>query len=688
MGLPRVIAMQAPVTDHYATELAAAFYRQLSVPAFPRAGVALARARQALAHQDGDDAAARPSTEWATATLTATEDGPLIDSDLDLAPLRQRPVHLATDVVSALPLGELIGRRVELRETLRALRGEHSDSSSVVLTGIGGVGKSSIAGRVMARLTETGWVCSVITGTWSLEALCAALLVDLPAADHTWARALGEQLADLPADDRARLRFLERMLRLHPVLLVLDNFEDNLTPDGGGFAEEGTSTVIERLAESCATGKLLVTCRYPPPGLPGLFRQVSIGPLSSSETRRLFLRLTGLRSLPEKDAALVHRLVGEHPRVLEFLDALLRCGVSTDRVRRTFHELADTHEVDVTQDRELREHVAVAVQLGARDICLEVLLATLDDAEREVLLQTAVSSVPVEVSDLATSLADSGFDATVITRAAQRLADLSSVVRSDQELWVHRWTAEGLRESQPPDDYRRRCQRAGELRLRRLAEARRDVAEGIEATQNFLDTEEWDQAAEVASFLAQSSNLQRLSFTAHVLATLPLDHHAYSLFVDHEGSALVALGLTDEAVERYHHLVDTFTQRARAEPGRADYQRDLSVSYQRLGMCLVLLGRAEDAAAAFECHLQLALDVHQRLGVVVGSPRGISSLGSHGTERDSLPSFRSHPIQENARIHAQWVKRSGFRWTNLSHQILNLLNARSRLNFLRAHRIR
>ena len=38
----------------------------------------------------------------------------------------------------------------------------------------------------------------------------------------------------------------------------------------------------------------------------------------------------------------------------------------------------------------------------------------------------------------------------------------------------------------------------------------------------------------------------------------------------------------------------------------------------------------------------------------VGSPRGISPLGSHGTERDSLPSFRSsHPIHENARIHAQ-----------------------------------
>lgn len=153
LGLPRVIAMQGPVTDEYATELAAAFYHQLSVPAFPRAGVALARARQVLATQRAGAVAERPSSEWVTATLTATDDGPLIDSDLDLVPLRRPPVHLATGPVPALGVGELIGRRVELRETLRTLR---EDRRSVALTGIGGVGKSSVAGRVVARLAEQG----------------------------------------------------------------------------------------------------------------------------------------------------------------------------------------------------------------------------------------------------------------------------------------------------------------------------------------------------------------------------------------------------------------------------------------------------------------------------------------------------------------------------------------------------
>ncbi|MGH3813329.1 MAG: TIR domain-containing protein, partial [Pseudonocardiaceae bacterium] len=611
LGLPRVIAMQAPVRDRYATDLAAAFYQHLSVPAFPLVGLALARARQELAKHTADQAAQLPSPEWAIATLTATEDGPLLDGDLELMPLRRPPVHQATGPVPALGVGELIGRRVELRETLRTLR-DHS--RSVVLTGIGGVGKSSVAGRVMARLSEERWVCSATTGAWSLEAVCTALRGDLLAARHRWARELHDQLAALSADDRDRLRFLERVLRQYPVLLVLDNFEDNLTDgvaftDDVAFTDAGTSAVIEQLAESCEQGRLLVTCRYALPGMQDLLRHLGIGPLSLSETRRLFLRLPGLRTLSSDDAALIHRLIGGHPRVLEFLDALRRCGVGTDRVRRKFRELARVHKVEITETKTLPEDVTLAVQLGARDICLDELISALDDAEREVLLQTAVSSLPVPVSDLTPTLADAELDDTAITRAAHRLTDLSLVVHTDEELWVHRWTAEALRDSQPPENYRDRCRRAGELRLRRLGSSRRDVTEGIEATQNFLEAQDWDRATRVATgvadFLAQVSNLRRLSFAAHVLVALPPQHADYYLFLDHEGASLAALGFASQAVTRYHRLVDAFTQLAQAEPDRADYQRDLSISYERLGDLYQALGQGEQALKLYQQSLHI-----------------------------------------------------------------------------------
>ena len=48
------------------------------------------------------------------------------------------------------------------------------------------------------------------------------------------------------------------------------------------------------------------------------------------------------------------------------------------------------------------------------------------------------------------------------------------------------------------------------------------------------------------------------------------------------------------------------------------------------------------------------LPSYPRIERIVGSPRGFSPRGSHGTERDTLASFRSsHPVHRYARIHAQ-----------------------------------
>src|SRR5664279_2156343 len=74
---------------------------------------------------------------------------------------------------------------------------------------------------------------------------------------------------------------------------------------------------------------------------------------------------------------------------------------------------------------------------------------------------------------------------------------------------------------------------------------------------------------------------------------------------------------------------------------------------------------------------------------IVGSPRGFSPRGSHGTERDTLASFRSsHPIQENTRTQAQWANIAGSLATSPSHQTLNRRYVLSRLNFFRAHRVK
>jgi len=85
---------------------------------------------------------------------------------------------------------------------------------------------------------------------------------------------------------------------------------------------------------------------------------------------------------------------------------------------------------------------------------------------------------------------------------------------------VHRWTAQALRHHQSDDGYRRRCRRAGDLRVRRIYSAARDVAEGIEATENYLAAQAFDEAAQIAvsvvDFLVRTSTLGLASFARRV----------------------------------------------------------------------------------------------------------------------------------------------------------------------------
>ena len=48
-------------------------------------------------------------------------------------------------------------------------------ASGVVLTGIGGIGKTALAGRVISRLRDEGWLIAVHEGRWNPAALIDAV---------------------------------------------------------------------------------------------------------------------------------------------------------------------------------------------------------------------------------------------------------------------------------------------------------------------------------------------------------------------------------------------------------------------------------------------------------------------------------------------------------------------------------
>jgi hypothetical protein len=205
-GIPGVVAMQAPVSDSYAGSLAKSFYAHLARREQLLASRALAGARKDEERARLDAVrrgAASAPPEYATAALyVAGEEQARADFALDKCPLRSRPVYDVPGPVPQLRIDDLIGRRSELRETLRTLRDPGRQYAGVLLTGIGGVGKSAVAGRVICRLAEDGWLVAAHAGRFDLWAIATALGSALQNSSRAAARKRGEALVREDLDDR------------------------------------------------------------------------------------------------------------------------------------------------------------------------------------------------------------------------------------------------------------------------------------------------------------------------------------------------------------------------------------------------------------------------------------------------------------------------------------------------------
>jgi len=620
-GLSQVVAMNGEVSDQYATELAARFYRDLADARDAEPAHALAQARRDLERerQQAAEGGAASVPEFDTATIYCWGSPQPVVGPGDLEPLRLRAAVVPSGPVPRLGVDDLVGRRAEVRESLRVLLDEprsvreRGQRAGVTLCGVGGAGKSTVAGRVMARLAERGWVVAAVAGPLDLGALCSAVGAALDELDDDGARRLVGQLAE-QADDKVRLARLGRAVKDHRLLLVLDNFEDNLYLGGETFAEPVTGAVVTALARSAATGRLLVTSRYPVGPLAGLLHDVRVVPLSRAQARKLLLRLPALDQLSGSDSAAVLRVTGGHPRLMELVDAAMRGNTSrlssmADRLDRYAIELG----VDLDRPRDdLDASMAVAIEVCLRDIALTDLIGELTGIERDVLMQVTVSTIPVAGEAVAAILP---VEPAVIVAALERLVRLSVITPMRHgTFFVERWTAQGLKQLADPDEWRRRNRDAAHQRMVPPDERGVDLGDAMEAARNLVEAGEEQEAATLASrvaeFLQEIGQLVMLAgFAAEILAHLPLASQNARVLAEQEADAHQAIGFTDAAEARWRAMCSTLTRLADREPDRADYQRDLSISYERLGDLMVAVGRGEDAARYF----QQSLDIRTRL---------------------------------------------------------------------------
>jgi hypothetical protein len=126
------------------------------------------------------------------------------------------------------------------------------------------------------------------------------------------------------------------------------------------------------------------------------------------------------------------------------------------------------------------------------------------------------------------------------------------------------------------------------------------LEDASEAVRNFLAGRDFDAAVGVGHDLFDALRRYQQSVVianlgGEILETLPENHGGYASVADEEAQAHLALGATDRALARYQQLLLRQENLVEAEPERADYQRDLSVYYERMGDLFGALGQGNEA---------------------------------------------------------------------------------------------
>ena len=416
-GAAAVIATEASITDTYATRLLARTYAALAQAGDPDVVAALAQARRQVqaefeASPDPQDQLLGGLGEWAAVTVLAASGSVSVLDSGQVAAAARRPSRPRVAGLAGRGDWYFVGRRAEQRRWPAELTAPDGPAG-IVVCGIGGAGKTTLAAEVIGRVRnqDPDRILISLAGPLTLESLLGALVVtvrrELLTRGDTAAAGVARALevvarGDVGWQDRyAILR--DHVLDRVPVLVLLDNFEDNLRADGTDcqVADEAVGGLLAAWAEDPGRSRLLITCRYRFT-LPGgahqrlSFRQ--LGPLSRAETMKVAWSLPALDRLEPRDLERVWRLVGGHPRSLEYLDALLSRGTArypdvTRRLQAAItarlggQDLDDWLAARVGLDAALAE----TVTLAADDILLGDLLTRLGEVSGAGDLLTGIS---------------------------------------------------------------------------------------------------------------------------------------------------------------------------------------------------------------------------------------------------------------------------------------------------------
>ncbi|WP_189042600.1 CHAT domain-containing protein [Micromonospora sonchi] len=391
-GAPTVLGWALPVGDVSATEFAAKLYQSLA------AGEALDRAvveaRQHLyANKRGNWHLLRvyadrsPLAPMVTPLLTKWR------ARIQIRPADQEFLDPQTQLSRVASRAAFVGRRRVIQRCLRTLKqplGGDGAAEALVLAGMGGLGKSSLASRMLERMpTHQRAVWYGRVDLPKFRELTTK--VDFPGMEQQIEATKLLDNNDAPLPVRLRhLLHVDGPLGQTPCLFVFDDFEDgNLDERDGGhvLAPEMADilpALLKAIRDTGSPSRVIITSRYrfPPPVGAGIVVE-SLETLTDIEQAKKLANLPNLRPDSPVDPDIRERAVeaaAGNPRLLDWLDLIVAApDLDIDGLITA---------IEAEADRFRRETILAKNLLGSQPAELQKMLAKVNVIELPVPADT------------------------------------------------------------------------------------------------------------------------------------------------------------------------------------------------------------------------------------------------------------------------------------------------------------
>jgi tetratricopeptide (TPR) repeat protein len=578
--------------------------------------------------------------------------------ELDAPPQRS---FAGTDRRRVLQTG-FIGRRIDLHRTRRRIR--RDGQRVLVFQGLGGLGKSTLAARVLPLLGTSRDTCTLWCQEVAEAADPAGALVDQLLAycrvrfGREWERVVQTADRQAGADPASRFGFFLHQLiaKSEHTALYMDNLESLLeSPHADGPAAFGEwrspalRTIWQVLDESARNSDRLyvvASSRYRHEDFGAAL--VPVGPLPSDAVYRLMSWFPALRRLSHASKVkLVAKLEG-HPRAVEFADALVaeRLAEQEGRYGQWIPPTNDSEEA--AEWCNLVDSVLPQVHGRIQDDLLmkQIWDRVLDERARRMLLRAALMRRPF-AHELLASLGEEGESVDATVQIAQRLLSCSLLEQWDLTVQLgHGPRTVVRRYAMHPATRRFALNASGEhyaLRmqthervgsfLEALARTAKSVEPMLEGAHHLFQAEQFDRAFALTSICAEAyigwgrtrevDQLLNPFLSGSVRARLAPASLGRLLGT----VAMVRFGLGEmpTAIDYFQQTLPLFR--------RAGDRRGEGSTLGHLGNAYLRLSRVPQAIEAFKQALSIARETGDRKN----EPTRLGNLGRAYAEQEQLP---------------------------------------------------